>query len=113
MYLYYTTKRTLCQVVLTYNNKSFRRYYYIIIQIHIDQLEGKVLSPYVVLTENIFLDKDEQFKDILQLEPYQISTGKYVFIISKNAKKIAFKYFEYYDDFSMKEYRLRYNIQQK
>lgn len=56
---------------------------------------------------------DEQFKDILQLEPYQISTGKYVFIISKNAKKIAFKYFEYYDDFSMKEYRLRYNIQQK
>ena len=34
----------------------------IIIQIHIDQLEGKVLSPYVVLTENIFLDKDEQLE---------------------------------------------------
>lgn len=34
----------------------------IIIHIHIDQLEGKVLSPYVVLTENIFLDKEEQLE---------------------------------------------------
>ena len=56
---------------------------------------------------------DEQFQDNLQLEAYEQITGKFVFIISKNAKKIAFKYFEYYDDFSMKEYRLRYNIQQR
>lgn len=56
---------------------------------------------------------DEQFQDNLRLEPYQKITGKFVFIISKNAKKITFKYFEYYDDFSMKEYRLRYNIQQR
>ena len=56
---------------------------------------------------------DEQFTDLMQLKPYEQITGKLVFIISKNAKKVAFKYFEYYEDSTMKEYRLRYNIQQR
>ncbi len=56
---------------------------------------------------------DEQFTDAMQLKAYEQITGKFVFIISKNAKKVAFKYFEYYEDLTMKEYRLRYNIQQR
>ena len=50
---------------------------------------------------------------MIQLNAYEERTGKFVFIISNNAKKVAFKYFEYYEDLTMKEYRLRYNIQQR
>ena len=56
---------------------------------------------------------EEQFQDIILLKPFAQETGKLVYIISKNSKKIAFKYFEYYDDMTMKEYRLRYNIYEK
>jgi len=51
-----------------------------------------------------------QFKDQIQLKPNEQITGKYVFIIAHNAKKIAFKYYESYEDQYPKEYRLRYQI---
>ena len=60
-----------------------------------------------------YFNVNEQFQDNILLNPSEEAIGKYVFIISKNTKKIAFKYFEYYEDLSMKEYRLRYNIQQR
>ncbi len=51
-----------------------------------------------------------QFKDQILLKPNEQITGKYVFIIAHNAKKIAFKYYESYEDQYPKEYRLRYQI---
>ena len=52
----------------------------------------------------------DQFKDQIILKPNEQVTGKYVFIIAHNAKKIAFKYYESYEDQYPKEYRLRYQI---
>ena len=59
-----------------------------------------------------YFGAEKQFEDLLVLKPFEAITGKYVYIISKNAKKIAFKYYEAYDDQHMKEYRLRYIIEQ-
>ncbi len=53
-----------------------------------------------------------QFEDEIALRPYEEVKGKYVYIMSQNAKKIAFKFYEPYDDQNMKEYRLRYVIPQ-
>lgn len=57
-------------------------------------------------------DVEEQFEDLFILQPFMTVSGKYVFIISENAKKIALKYYEIYEDQSVKEYRLRYRIEQ-
>lgn len=51
-----------------------------------------------------------QFKDQIQLKPNEQITGKYVYIIAHNSKKITFKYYESYEDQYPKEYRLRYQI---
>ena len=55
---------------------------------------------------------EKQFEDLIILRPFAQISGKYVYIISRNAKKIAFKYYESYDDQRMKEYRLRYTVEQ-
>lgn len=55
---------------------------------------------------------DAQFEDEWELKPNETKTGVFVYTISKYAKKIAFKYFELYDDQRIKEYRLRYIISQ-
>lgn len=57
-----------------------------------------------------FFHVEGQFQDELTLQPYSNITGKFIYIISHDAKKIAFKYYESYDDQYPKEYRLRYRI---
>lgn len=59
-----------------------------------------------------YFGADNQFNDLLVIQPFESVNGKYVYTISKSAKKIAFKYYESYDDQHMKEYRLRYVISQ-
>lgn len=54
---------------------------------------------------------ENQLKDKIQLNKNEQITGKFVYIIANNSKKIAFKYYETYDDQYPKEYRLRYQIQ--
>ena len=59
-----------------------------------------------------YFNVDNQFPDLIQLKPFESITGQYIYIIDKLSKKISIKYYEYYDDFTSKEYRLRYMIAQ-
>ncbi len=52
-----------------------------------------------------------QFPDEFTLKPFEKKTGKVVFIISADTKKIQFRYTEYYDDeHDGKTYKLKYKI---
>lgn len=51
-----------------------------------------------------------QFPDEFSLKPLEECKGSYIFIISKNAKKICFFHHEYYDEEDFKMYRLRYRL---
>ena len=53
---------------------------------------------------------ENQLKDQIVLKQNEQISGKFIYIIAYDAKKIAFKYFENYDDQYPKEYRLRYQI---
>lgn len=57
-----------------------------------------------------YFNVENQFKNKIQLLKNEQITGKFVYIIAQNSKKIAFKYYEIYDDQYQKEYRLRYQI---
>lgn len=66
-------------------------------------------------SEGLFEPEDyfyvqDQLKDQIILKQNEQITGKYIYIISYQAKKIIFKYYETYDDQYPKEYRLRYQI---
>ncbi|MGN1343867.1 MAG: hypothetical protein ACI4U3_04760 [Traorella sp.] len=49
-----------------------------------------------------YFNVENQFHDVINIEPFSEILGKYVYIIDKNSKKIVLKYFENYDDLSMK-----------
>ena len=53
---------------------------------------------------------ENQLKDKITLKPNEEITGKYIYIIAYDSKKIALKYYETYEDQYPKEYRLRYQI---
>lgn len=57
-----------------------------------------------------YFDVPLQFENEFSLLPLQTIKGCFVFLISKNVKKIDFNYYEYYDDENFKEYHLRYRI---
>lgn len=96
---------------------------FLCVSITIKNLTNEILSfsknDFVITYDNEgpyeaeeYFEVKNQFEDEMALKPFEEVKGKYVYIINKNAKKIAFKYFEAYDDQRVKEYRLRYHIAQ-
>lgn len=51
-----------------------------------------------------------QLDDEIALKPNEEVKGKLIYVIASNAKRITFRYLEYYDDESEKQYKLKYLI---